>query len=113
MKPVPISIVARKSTGMPPTRPGNKHPAAIAMLPAIIGRMMPMRSISRPAGTAHNMGNRENNAMRMPTVNSDACIDNAYSEVVMRVPASAMCAVRATRMRWSKGTDGNTLQQYR
>ncbi|MDB5772023.1 MAG: hypothetical protein JWM42_2397 [Burkholderia sp.] len=76
--------------------------------PPSIGFMMPTRSTNRPADTASIIGSKENNAIRMPTVNSDECNDNAYSEVVMRDPASARCAINETRINCSRGKEGTT-----
>ena len=98
MKPVPIKITDGYSTAKPSSTLGIRQPIAISSTPQVIGFTIPMRSTRRPIGTASIIGNSANKAISVPTVNSDACSDSAYSEVVTREPASATWAAIETRI---------------
>ena len=113
MKPVPINMAAGYSTVRLGIDAASNTPTVASKQPTINGLRMPMRSITRPMGTASIMGNRANNAINVPTVNAEACSDSAYSAVVTRAAPSATCAVTATAINRKSGEDKDTVKKLR
>ena len=111
IKPVPISIAAGYNTVRPGIDAASNTPAVASKQPIINGLRIPMRSITRPMGTASSMGNNANSAINVPTVNAEACSDSAYSAVVTRAAPSATCAVTATAISRKSGEDKDTVKK--
>ena len=112
MNPVPMSMAAGYNTVRPGIDAASNTPSVASKQPIINGLRIPIRSITRPMGTASSMGNNANSAINVPTVNAEACSDSAYSAVVTRAAPSATCAVTATAISRKSGEDKDTVKNY-